>query len=314
MRRADTNLTMDERRRPGLDIKQRAVIGRRDTLTGPSAKPTASPTGRPPVTPTGRSPNSPTPRALASPSREPRPATAPPTQPSTQQLTEAYARVPSKQSGQEEDDADADEGEQLQQEVMERRRQQQPAVGRGQIAERPLIAACCAAPAGSKGPCYMAQSARGSVRAAPAVPRLTIPTPRTRKVVSARYTGVKPKYMQPSWRQLQDSSRPKSSTRAGLNTTGGSSVAANVAAGRNSRLKHRYQPTVEEISRVLADRPYVAAQIVAIRDDPTLDKASAVAWGAGARAGLPTQAHTSHIIYTYVCTPRVDVARERIDA
>jgi hypothetical protein len=89
--------------------------------------------------------------------------------------------------------------------------------------------------------------------------------------------------MQPSWRQMQDSSRSKLSHRAGGGSArigsarpgadGSSSVAANVAAGRNTRMKHRYQPTVDDISRALRERPYLINQICAIRDDPTLDKA-----------------------------------------
>ena len=122
------------------------------------------------------------------------------------------------------------------------------------------------------------------------IPTLTFPTPRSRKIVSARYASVQPKLYQPSWRQLQDSARKgvgdsarsvgtvggPGSTRSlacGPVGGGGSSVAANVAAGRNGRLKQRYQPTVEDISRALRDRPYLVAQICAIRDDPTLDKA-----------------------------------------
>lgn len=115
------------------------------------------------------------------------------------------------------------------------------------------------------------------------VPALHIPTPRTRKIVSARYQSVGPKYMQPSWRTLvNDSSRSSANPshrtvqqHTGRSASGaGASVAANVAAGRNHRLKHRYQPTVEEISRALRDRPYLTAHIVAVRDDPTLDKAT----------------------------------------
>ena len=42
----------------------------------------------------------------------------------------------------------------------------------------------------------------------PSVPQLMFPTPRSRKVVSARYQAVPSKFMQPSWRTLKDSSRP----------------------------------------------------------------------------------------------------------
>lgn len=124
---------------------------------------------------------------------------------------------------------------------------------------------------------------------APFVPNLAIPAPPSaRKTISARYTTVKPKFMQPSWRQIQDSSRAKLSSRsqtAGSARIGsarhgsgeGSSVAANVAAGRNTRMKHRFQPTVEDISRALRDRPYLINQICAIRDDPTLDKVERMA-------------------------------------
>ena len=106
------------------------------------------------------------------------------------------------------------------------------------------------------------------------VPALSIPAkPTPRKVVSARYKTVSSRVMQPSWRQMQDSSRPKSSSRMETGSFGGSSVAANVAAGKNARVKHRYQPTVTEISNALASRPYLTAQICAIRDDSSLTKA-----------------------------------------
>lgn len=137
----------------------------------------------------------------------------------------------------------------------------------------------------------------------PAVPALRFPTPRTRKIVSARYHSVTPKFMQPSWRHMhasarQGSARPsKGSARSGAISPGGSlssnrhgasslgmgiggagsSVAANVAAGRNSKMKHRYQPTVEEVAKALDERPYLVAQVVALRDDPTIDRAQRMA-------------------------------------
>ena len=81
------------------------------------------------------------------------------------------------------------------------------------------------------------------------VPGLRIPAaPTPRKVVSARYATVQPKYMQPSSRD--NSFRP--SARAG---GGSSSVAANVSASKNSKLKHRFQPTIEEIQRTLPKAP-----------------------------------------------------------
>jgi hypothetical protein len=120
----------------------------------------------------------------------------------------------------------------------------------------------------------------------PSIPQLRFPTRTPRKIVSARYSAVGAKFMQPSWRSLQDSSRSTQGSSRPAGSVGrgggvkhgggssGSSVASNVAAGRNTRLKHRFQPTVEELSRALADRPYLTAQIVAVRDDPTLDKGS----------------------------------------
>ena len=109
------------------------------------------------------------------------------------------------------------------------------------------------------------------------VPRLQFPTPSARKVVSARYQAVGSKVNQPSYRSLVRDSSARTSQGSGRRGGASSSVAANVAAGRNSRLKQRYQPTVDDISRALRDRPYLTAQIVAVRDDPTLDKAARMA-------------------------------------
>lgn len=105
------------------------------------------------------------------------------------------------------------------------------------------------------------------------MPQLNFATPRRRKVVSARHASVGSKYQQSSYRSLvRDSGRKEASNSP---PKPGASVAANVAAGRNSRpMKHRYQPTVEEIAKALQERPYLTAQIVALRDDSTLDKAS----------------------------------------
>ena len=104
------------------------------------------------------------------------------------------------------------------------------------------------------------------------VPLLKFPTPSARKVVSARYQTVNAKFMQSSYRSMVGSARPQPSERP--NTSG---AAANVAAGRNSRIKHRQQPTVDDISRALREKPYLTEQIVAVRDDPTLDKATRMA-------------------------------------
>ena len=74
-------------------------------------------------------------------------------------------------------------------------------------------------------------------------------------------------------RQMQDSSRNSARIQSSYRAGGhGTSVAANVAAGRNTKVKQRFQPTVDDISRALRDRPYLLAQICAVRDDATLDK------------------------------------------
>ena len=156
-----------------------------------------------------------------------------------------------------------------------------------------------------RGPALGGASSSSARFAPPLIPQLSFPTPRARKIVSARYKSVKPKYMQPavvgsgsaraigtpkgSARAPKGSARSsaggESSSRAsqragaggggGGDGGGGSSVAANVAASKaaNARNKPRYQPTVDEISQALAERPYLVNQIVAIRDDPTLDRA-----------------------------------------
>ena len=104
------------------------------------------------------------------------------------------------------------------------------------------------------------------------VPLLKFPTTSARKVVSARYQTVNAKFMQSSYRSMVGSARPQPSERP--NTSGATGAAANVAAGRNSRIKHRQQPTVDDISRALREKPYLTEQIVAVRDDTTLDKAT----------------------------------------